>query len=410
MRLEKYVKMGERIGLSEVEIAVRRISSISIDVEMGEIKGATSIVSEHLIVRGLIGKRLGLYHSDRVDETELEKAIKRVYEIARNNQPDERWVSLPDPAPYGEEVSWDREISETPPERYVEFIERAFKLVAERDPRALIAFASSGCSYGFVRILNSRGVDFRDSDGISAIGIGLIGSGEGISTPLIMGFSFSRTVRPGVEAAVEEALLKLKHAYRAKRGKTEEADVIMDPRALEELLRFTLIPAIAGENVVRGKSPLAGKIGSKIASEVLTIMEDPSLPNAFSSARGDDEGIPTSKKVIIEGGVLRTFIWDNYWAKVKGVKPTGNGFRNWQSGSVSTRPTNLVIKPGEKTLEDLIGEVRRGYYVAGLQGAHSSNPDTGDFSVVANPAFLIEDGEIKGLALGVMLVEISTNC
>ncbi len=403
MNLEKYVRLGERLGLSEVEIAVKSQGEVSVEVEMGRLKGASSGRLEHLVVRGLIGKRLGVYHSDRATEEELEKAVKMVVKIARSNQPDEKWTSLPEPQSYGPPIRWERGLLEEPAESYVKYMGEAFKLVSERDPRALIAFGGSGKSYQFIRVVNSHGVDYQEDDGGSYIFLGLIGMGGEAPTPMIMGFSFSRTVDPNVEKAVKEAVSKLSHAYRVRRGRTEVASVIIDPRPLEELLRFTLVQAILGENVVRSKSPLAGKLGEKVASEVLTVVEEPHLPEAMASRRGDDEGVATRRKPIVERGVLRTFLWDSYWAGVRGVEPTGNGFRNWDAGSVSTRPTNLVVKPGKRSLEDIIGEVKRGYYIVGVQGAHSSNPDTGDFSVAANPAYLIEDGEIKGFAPGVML-------
>ncbi|HDI31688.1 MAG: TldD/PmbA family protein [Thermoprotei archaeon] len=403
MNLEKYVRKGESIGLSEIEIAVFKATAVSVNVERGEVQTAETSTIEHLIVRGLMNKRLGVYVSDRVNEEELDNAISKVCEIARNSSPDDKWDSLPEPESYGNPVEWDREIEKTGPDYYVNLMSKALSMLSERDKRALLAYGSSGCSYGYFELANSRGVHAEDSTGYSYIHVGVIGTGGEVSTPLILGLSFSRKVDPGVEKAVSEALDQLKNAYKSAEGKTEKAIVVMDPRPLEDLLSYTLLPAITGENVVRGRSPLINKLGKAVASQKLTMVEDPFLKEGARSSRTDGEGVPTRRKTIVEKGILRTFIWDNYWAKVKGLKSTGNGFRDWGTGGIRTQPTNLVIQEGRRVVEEIISEIRHGYYVTGVQGAHSSNPDTGDFSVVANPAFLIEDGEIKGLVQGVML-------
>lgn len=403
MELERYVKKGESIGLSEIEIAVFRVTRVSAHVERGEVQTAGTSTIEHLIVRGLVGKKLGVYVSDRVNDEELENAVSKVYEVAINSLPDKRWDSLPEPEPYSEMVKWDRSIEETGPEYYVELMSKANTLLSGSNKRAILAYGSSGCNYGYFELVNSRGVHVEDSTGYSYIYVGVIGVGGEVSTPLMVGLSFSRKVDPGVERAVSEALDQLKNAYRSAKGKTEKATVVLDPRPFEDLLSYTLVPAITGENVVRGKSPLINKLGKTIASEKLTITEDPFLREGVRSFRTDEEGVPTRRKAIIEKGVLKTFIWDNYWAKVEGLKSTGNGFRDWITGSIRTQPTNLVVSEGKRSLEDIIAEIKHGYYVTGVQGAHSSNPDTGDFSVVANPSFLIEEGEIKGLVQGLML-------
>jgi len=403
INLERYVRFGEKLGLSEVEIATEKTVDIEVSVERGDVRGAASTSLERLVVRGLVGKKLGVYISDRVDEEELKRAVKEVYKIAKSSSPDERWESLPDPEPYGSKIEWDRDIERTSPDYYIELMAKASSEISRRDRRAVLAYGSSGCSYGYFELVNSRGIHVDDSNGYSYIYVGVIGTGGEVNTPLIIGLSFSRTVDPHTDKAVSEALGQLSHAYKTARGKTEKAIVVMDPRPFEELLSFTLIPAVSGENVVRGRSPLSDKLGEEVASEKLIIEEDPFLKEGARSSITDGEGVPTRKKLIIDRGKLKTFLWDNYWAKTRGLKSTGNGFREWGSGGIHIQPTNLVVESGKRRVEDIISGIEHGYYVTGVQGAHSSNPDTGDFSVVANPAFLVEGGEIKGLVQGLML-------
>lgn len=117
----------------------------------------------------------------------------------------------------------------------------------------------------------------------------------------------------------------------------------------------------------------------------------------------DGEGVPHQKTIIIENGVLRNFLYDNYSAKKQGKESTGNASRAGYLSTTSIDTTNFHILPGKKTAEQLINGVDDGLIVYYLQGAHSSNPISGEFSVVATPAWKIKKGEITHCSRGVML-------
>ena len=117
---------------------------------------------------------------------------------------------------------------------------------------------------------------------------------------------------------------------------------------------------------------------------------------SISRVIADDEGVATRVNTLIENGVFRGFLWNNYWAHKAGLESTGNGTRSFRSGAMGIGAHNMVLREGSRRIEDLIGAVDYGYLVSSFQGAHSSNPDTGSISVVANPAFVIEDGEVSG--------------
>ena len=117
----------------------------------------------------------------------------------------------------------------------------------------------------------------------------------------------------------------------------------------------------------------------------------------------DDEGVPRQRTPIIENGVLRSFIWDTYWANRMGVKSTGNAKRNKRQGLVEISTSNVVIEPGDRDISEIMSDIKYGFYIRGVQGAHSSNPESGDFSIVGNPAMLIEDGKMVGAVHGLMV-------
>ncbi len=138
-------------------------------------------------------------------------------------------------------------------------------------------------------------------------------------------------------------------ALKTKSVETKSGKVILTQFALQELLTHTVINAIRADSVQRGQSPFKGKIGEKVASENLTIFDDGLLAGGLRTAVFDGEGVPHQKTPVIEKGVLRSFLYDNYSAKKDGVESTGNASRAGYLSTPSIDTTNFHIIPGNKT-------------------------------------------------------------
>jgi PmbA protein len=175
---------------------------------------------------------------------------------------------------------------------------------------------------------------------------------------------------------------------------------------MQLLLSYTLVNAVKADYVQREQSALKGKIGEKVASENVSIYDDGILEGGFRTWGFDDEGVDRRKTVVIEKGVLKNFLYDNYTAGKDEVESTGNAYRGGNAPYVETpsiEATNFQFTPGNKSTDELISEIDSGLIVYFLQGAHSSNPVSGEFSVVAVPSWKIEKGEIKNAVKGAML-------
>ena len=127
------------------------------------------------------------------------------------------------------------------------------------------------------------------------------------------------------------------------------------------------------------------------------------IPSGMRTWLFDGEGVPHQKTPIIEKGILANFLYDNYSAKKEGKESTGNASRAGYLSTPGIDTTNFHIMPGTKTADDMLKEVDDGLIIYYLQGAHSSNPVSGEFSVVATPAWKIKKGEIVHASRGVML-------
>jgi PmbA protein len=161
--------------------------------------------------------------------------------------------------------------------------------------------------------------------------------------------------------------------------------------------------AVKADSVQRSQSPFKGKLGEQVASENLTIIDDGLYSAGLRTGIFDGEGAPHQKTPIIEKGILKNYLYDNYSARKEGKESSGNASRSGYLSTPYIETTNFHIQPGTKTQEDILKEVGDGLIIYYLQGAHSSNPVSGDFSVVATPAWKVKGGKIDHSCSGVML-------
>ncbi|ASJ10694.1 TldD/PmbA family protein [Thermococcus sp. P6] len=399
--MEELLRYGEKF-FDEVEIAVYRSRELSASVELNEISMASTESGAVTTIRGIKDKKLGLAVVDSDDPGRIREAIERAARMARLNSPDEKWVSLPEPGKYREAPETNPELKDASPEELVGMLVNAVKLVHEKDPHSVVAGGEGGVSWRESLVVNSHGVEVHQEGGAAFLFLELVGRKNGSVTPGIFDLDARRDLNLDVEGLVERAVQKVRWAYSVKPSGNEEVPIVLGPWAIAELFSYALLPAFSGERLVKGTTPLANRVGERIAGEVINLYDDPLHELALNPTIGDGEGVPTRKNVLIERGTFRDFVWDNYWAKVHERESTGNGKRDLRSGGINIGFHNVVIESGKRPFEEMISEIEHGYFVDGFQGAHSSNPDNGNFAVTANPAFLIEDGEIKGSSVFLM--------
>ena len=222
-------------------------------------------------------------------------------------------------------------------------------------------------------------------------------------TPVCFEFNAERTYAIKPDWVGKEASRLASSALNTKKIETKTTNLILTQFAIQSLFSNTLINAVKADNVQRNKSLFREKLEEKISSELLTIQDDGLLEGGLGTTIFDGEGIPQQKTNIIKKGVLKNFLYDNYTAKKDKRNSTGNASRSGYLSTPSIGPTNFHILPGNKTPMQLISELDEGLLIYYLQGAHSANPVTGDFSVVATPAWEIKNGEISNSTRGVML-------
>ena len=161
--------------------------------------------------------------------------------------------------------------------------------------------------------------------------------------------------------------------------------------------------SLEASSVAYGRSQFVGKLGQKIANEKVTAIDDGTIPNAWGSINFDDEGTPAQKTVLIEKGVLKSYMIDKMGGRRLGMASTGNARRQSYAYTPTSRMTNTYIAPGEDKNEDIIASMEYGLYAKDMGGG-SVNPVTGEFNFSVNEGYIVRNGKICEPVRGASLV------
>ena len=398
------VAYGEKKGIDAIEARAIFDAEIETEVQMAQISSVNKTTGSQIAIRVYLGKQMGSAFTNIPTNAAVEEAVDLAFAAAKVTTEDKDWISLPKPSKYPAiDGVWDSSVEKADSSRIVELTAELLGELTKNEPTIIPAFGSSGANYTYSAYANSNGVEHCEKITVGYTFVASIAKTETGVTPSIGSYDVKRGLDLDTQSVIKDNIDMVRICKNTATGKTGKYPILIHPGAYGQLLQYTLVPAISGENVTRGKSKIADKIGEQIAHESITIYDDGTDPRGLRTSIADDEGVPRQKTTIIEDGVLRSFIWDTYWANKSGVQSTGNAERNMRQGLLQISPSTITIKPGSRDISAIIEEIEHGYYIRNLQGAHSSNPESGDFSVVGNPAILIEKGKLVGAVHGLMI-------
>ena len=161
--------------------------------------------------------------------------------------------------------------------------------------------------------------------------------------------------------------------------------------------------SLEASSVAYGRSQFAGKLGQQIANEKVTAIDDGTIPNAWGSINIDDEGTPAQKNVLIENGVLKSYMIDKFNGRRMGMDSTGNARRQAYSYTPTSRMTNTYIAEGTDNNDDIIASMEYGLFAKEMGGG-SVNPTTGEFNFAVNEGYIVRNGKICEPVRGASLV------
>jgi len=402
---ENAVNQSLKKGASEAEAYVYEGQATNIGIELGQISKTNRIIDRGLGIRLVANKAVGFAYTNVIDDTsEVDNIIVRALSAARASKPDPDWKSLPGRKAYASpEKTFDDKIVELGSEELVNVASTMLDAAGQVDKRVFPVEGGVGGAYISNAVANSNGVSGFDKGTIVECSIATLAREGNSVTPVCFEFNASRSYEVDPVWVGKEAANLAVSALKTKSVETKSTTLILTQFALQDLFAYTLINAVKADSVQRNQSPFKGKINEKVASENLTVYDDGLLSGGLHTSPFDGEGVPHQKTAVIEKGILRSFLYDSYSAKKEGKESTGNAERAGYLSTPSIEPTNFHVLPGNKKSDEMLNEVDDGLIIYYLQGAHSSNPVSGEFSVVASPAWKIRKGEITHCSRGVML-------
>jgi PmbA protein len=218
------------------------------------------------------------------------------------------------------------------------------------------------------------------------------------------GFWFSVGREPGaldVEAAANGAAVRATRLLGGTKPPSERVTVVLDPFVTAQLLGI-IASTMSGEAVLKGRSPFADRLGQTIAAGAVTLVDDPTNPEAFTATQTDGEGLATRRNLLVEGGVLQGFLHNAYTGRRSGGASTGSAVRGGFKSTPSVGPRAVALVPGTRSQAELVADVGEGILVSTVSGLHSGvNPVSGDFSTGAQGL------RISGGAIGAPLREFT---
>jgi len=388
-------KRALELGATDAECNISEGEEFSAGVRMREVETLKQAGSRGAGIRVLIGRHTGSSHTSDLTPQGIENMVHAALSAAKITTEDPH-AGLPENSDLGRLTTdlqlYDEAIAKLETDWKIGEALRAEEAALTADPRIQNSEGASFDSYlGTQVFANSRGFvgSYRTSS--CALSVAPVAKSNG-SMERDYWHSASRRAS-GIQSAAEVGMRAAQRALRRlnpRKIETQKAPVIFEPRTARALLS-ELCDAVNGGAIYRHASFLVGKIGEKVASDALTIVDDSTMPGLFGSAPFDDEGVVSRRTVVVEHGVLKSYLLNTYCARKLGLKTTGNASRGL-GGNAGVGPGNFYIEPGAITEEAMIRGVPNGLYVTELIGA-SANTVTGDYSSGA-AGLWIENGEL----------------
>ena len=388
-------------GADSAEVFLQTGRQLSIEVRNGAMETIQESSSHGVGFRVFKEGKMGFAHSNDLSETSLAQAVASAVEFAQHMTADEHNVLPNDSGITVVEGLYDPDLSSVSMDAKIGLITEV-EARAMEDPRIT---KSDGARYGEgegeVFLANSNGMAKSSRSTGCSYGVSVVaekGDQKSSGGEYCSRRFFSDLLPP--EELAEKAARGAYEMLDPRMVRTQRAPVVFHPDVAGSLLGG-ILGAINGERVLQGASFLAGKVGEKIASDLLTIVDDGTIPKGMASSPFDGEGVPTQRRTIVEAGVLKGFLYNTTVASRAGVESTGNASRGGYSSLPGIGPHAFYVVNGETDPEAIIRSTRNGLYLKGVTG-YGINPVSGNFSGGAQ-GFWIENGRLSFPVLGITI-------
>ena len=383
-------------GAEFADVSAGSGKNLKVDLELSAIKSCDARQGGGVSVRAIYKGGTGWSSTDKETVEAAVEAGKNAAKLARLAEPDPEFITLPgraDGYPTVEGLC-DPRIGEMGIKQLIECslanIDGALAVCSD-------AIISGGFSayYGSSALVNSLGVSVAsDSSYTGGHIMAIVKRGDDVGS--FYDYDIARVLDDfdpeGIGASAAREAMRF---LGARKIETARMPVILGPLASSSIFEGVVGNADA-EGIQRNRSFMIGKLGQKIGSDALTITDEPHIHRGMSSRQWDGEGVPTKPLVVMENGVLKSYLYGSYTAGKAGVPNTGHGTRGGGASS-----SNIIPKLGTMTSAEIIRSTREGLYIN--MGGLSPNGTTGDVSASVDFGFKIENGELAYPVMNAMV-------
>jgi TldD protein len=384
-----------RHGGEFADVFCERRRTLSYRLQDGRIHDASYGVTLGVGVRVVVGESAGYASTDDLSAAALNEAADAAALIARSSASgDARAIDL---SPVSEASFYDYGADGADPQRYISMLEIADRAARRYDSRVIAVNAHVSDELQEVWIATSEGRLVRDCRPLVTFGVQVVASdkkergsgyvGDGGRT------SIAYFDRETPEALAQEAARVATVNVAAVPAPAGETEMIVGAGGGGVLLHEAVGHGLESDFNRRGTSLYSGRIGERVASELVTIYDDGNLREERGSLNVDDEGIPGQHKVLVENGVLLGYMQDRLNARLMGVESTGSGRRQSFRFAPQPRMCNTYMPSGDSSVEEILASTQRGIYAKSFAGGQVEIAK-GDFVFMVGEGYLVENGKI----------------
>ncbi|WP_455393220.1 TldD/PmbA family protein [[Eubacterium] cellulosolvens] len=415
---DKILKKAEELGAEYCDLRKVHTSGLSLEVKDGELKKAVPGDETGLSIRILVAGAWGFSATSDLELRQVTKALERAVKLAKSSSKHiTEPVKLQETKILNITETWKPEIN---PMDIT--IEDKFELISDMDKRIhefdniLTVTTSYSENILEMEFLSTEGANIRTLVPRTAVQANLIARKQsdvvGYRTRIAgtMGYEVFKKYDPITKG--EYAAAAANRILTGKPCPSGSMTLVCDPSLTGVFVHEALGHAVEADQIVTHESVLDGRLGETIAAEMVTVVDDSTIPGGFGSFPVDDEGVLGSRKVLIENGVLRDYICNRETAYKLELEPNGGARAESYQARPLVRMSNTLIEGGDQTFEELIEDIKHGIFAKGTRGGQVDTAK-GTFQFNAQEAFLIENGKIttplKDVSLAGDTLEILKN-
>jgi PmbA protein len=379
-----------------IEAYVSRDAETDIRVYEGAVEHFVAAQTEGVGIRVIRDGRTGFAYAGVLDEAAVAEVLAEARDNVQFGTPDE-WAGLaePDGVEVIEQDLWSEALADYSTDGKIALAMELEQLTLAVDPRIRVDDANYADVAAESAVATTTGIRRTGRENGCYVVVSTLAD-DGDETQTGFGFSVGRSpVEFDLAKAAKEASDRATRLLGATKPATKRTTVVLDPYVTASFLGI-ISSTLNGESVAKGRSLFKDRLGENVANSIVTLVDDPTNPKAYTATDLDGEGLAARRNVLIDAGMLQQFVHSSYSARRVGTKSTGNAVRGGFKGTPGVGCLALQLLPGTRDQLALIADVDDGVLIQSVSGLHSGvNPISGDFSAGAS-GLSISNGQVGG--------------